>query len=48
MVLVKLDGMLWQAEDIKLPNNFGQAKAHLLSIKRRLEKRIINSLCRKQ
>ena len=31
-------GMLWQAEHIKLQNNFGQAKAHLLSLERRLEK----------
>ena len=31
-------GMLWQAEHIKLRNYFGRAKAHLLSLKRRLEK----------
>ena len=31
-------GMLWQAEHIKLPNNFGQAKAHFISLERRLEK----------
>ena len=30
--------MLWQAEHIKLPNNFRQAKAHLLCLERRLEK----------
>ena len=30
-------GMLWQAEHIKLRNTFGQAKAHLLSLERRLE-----------
>ena len=31
-------GMLWQAEHIKLPNNFGQAKAHFISLERPLEK----------